>query len=142
MPDAMACVRASKAVRGKTQGVYQIKPLATNVCRVTLVQQAGFGGNISKQLMSYRVMSTLKQLKRLEYKYMRNGDRVDAERREESPGPPQKHQLNNEQMEIVARCEKLAVGLHMRNWKKIDSPSRLVEMWMQYSQPTGEENSR
>ena len=129
-------------VHGKLRGFYKIKPLSTNVCRVTFVAQGSMGGQVPDFAMSSGTKRTLGSVKRLQNKYMRNGKRVDAEQRLEFPDPPRLDQLSDEQKAIVARCRVLEVGSDLRQWTSLESPSSLVGMWMQYTKPTGDEKTR
>jgi hypothetical protein len=129
-------------VHGKLRGFYQIKPLATNVCRVTFAGLGALGGQVPDFAMKFAVKHSLTVVKRLQIKYTRNGARVDAEQRLEFPDPPRLDELNDEQKEIVARCRVLEVGSDLRRWTSLESPSTLVKMWMQYTKPTGDEKTR
>jgi hypothetical protein len=129
-------------IQGKLRSFYQIKPLSTNVCRVTFVAQGSLGGQVPDFAMSWAIKRTLGIVKRLQTKYMRNGKRVDAEQRLEFPDPPRLDQLSDEQKEIVARCRVLEVGSDLRQWTSLESHSSLVGMWMQYTESTGDEKTR
>jgi hypothetical protein len=129
-------------VQGKLRGFYKIKPLSTNVCRVTFVAQGSMGGQVPDFAMSWGTKRTLGIVKRLQNKYMRNGKRVDAEQRLEFPDPPRLDQLSDEQKAIVARCSALEVGSDLRQWTSLESPSSLVKMWMQYTKRAGDEKTR
>lgn len=73
---------------------------------------------------------------------MRNGKRVDAELRLMFPPPPPLDQLNEEQLEVVARSKNLEAGTAGADWTSLESHSNLVEMWLQRSKVTGDEKTR
>jgi hypothetical protein len=119
-----------------------MEPISTNVCRVAFVGQGVMGGSVPEFAMKWGLKRSLGIVKRLQTKYMRNGVRVDAEQRQEFPGPPRLDQLNDEQKEIVARCKRLEVGSDLHMWTSLKSPSGLVDMWMHHTKPTSEKKTR
>ena len=57
---------ASHCVLGSSKGFWRIKPVAKNVCEVTLVQQGNFGGMIPGWIMDRRVKDTLGQVTKIQ----------------------------------------------------------------------------
>jgi hypothetical protein len=100
------------------------------------------GGQVPDFAMNWGIKNTVGIVKRLQDKYMRNGERVDAEQRLAFLDPPRLDQLSDEQKEIVARCRVLEVGSDLRRWTSLESPSTLVKMWKLYTKPTGDEKTR
>jgi hypothetical protein len=129
-------------VLGKLRGFYKFEPLAANACRVTLVLQGSMGGRVPDFAMKWAIRYSLAAVVILQNKLMRNGKVVDAEQRREFPDPPRLNQLNVEQREVVDKCRALEVGSDLRQWTSLDSPSHLVEMWMQYTKPTDSDKTR
>ena len=115
-----------EATRAFTTGVYHIQPLAPKVCRVTLVQKADFGGLLPVVVMSTRIMTSLKTLKRLQDEFIRKGPLVDAEVQAEFPLPPRLDQLSSQQQLVVDRCVALK---QTADWTPLTSTSPFVKMW-------------
>jgi hypothetical protein len=126
--DAVAAVLAS------TKGFWRVKPLADNVCETTLVQTASFGGIIPNFVMASRIRGALSVAKRLEGKFARRGDLVDAELRAAFLPGPTFDDLAADQKEMVGRCRDLEVGhAQDEDWSSLTSSSAFVEMWMKHT---------
>jgi hypothetical protein len=126
--DAVAAVRAS------TKGVVTIKPLAPNVCRVTLVQQGFVGGSIPLIFVNFRLKKALGVVVRLHEKFERSCLDVDSEVREAMPLPPLLDDLQEDQRELVAECLSLeAAG--SGSLIKMKSSDVFVKMSMLYEPP-------
>jgi hypothetical protein len=132
-------VKSNPAVQGKMRGIYQIKPLSANICRVHFVGQGTLGGSVPDFAMKWTIRFSLDTVKNLQTRYMRDGKKVDAELRRMLPGPPKLELLSEEQKEFVAIGKALEVGSDLRRWTSLESPS--IDMWMQ-KKPTGDEKTR
>jgi hypothetical protein len=100
------------------------------------------GGSVPDFAMKWAIKSSLSVVKRLQYKYVRNGKDVDAEMRLARRKPPRLDQLSEDQKEIVDRCRALEVGSGLRRWTALEATSNLVQMWVLRTHPTGNEATR
>jgi hypothetical protein len=125
--------RASKAVRGYFVGSWVIKPLAKNVCKVSLTGQANVGGSIPQVFMRLAVMDTLGMAQQVKYQYERNSKVVDAELRGSAADPPPYDQLTTEQKSIAEVCLSLEVDSGDEQWAALPSQMSLVNVWMKHA---------
>jgi hypothetical protein len=131
--------RAQGCTQGTVQGFYRFTPIATDLCRATLVFQVTAGGSIPVLAMNYGVKNALGNAEYLRDKYERGGKAVDAELRGAFPRPPLLQHLNNEQTRIARSCMALETGSASMKWTKLASPSPFVENAMTYTKPVGSE---
>jgi hypothetical protein len=86
--DELLSAQASKSIVGKLRGFYKIQPLATNICRVTLVLQGVLGGNVPDFAMKWAIKYSLSVLNQIQQKcvhgYLR---RCAAATRRAAPPP-------------------------------------------------------
>ena len=123
--------RASNAIRVATRGCFRLKPIAPNVCRVTLIQQGEVGGIIPRWVLNMAVKSSLSLVDVIRSRSQRNGRAVDAEVQAAFPLPPCIGELDDQQQLIVDRCVALeqTEGCELVNWTQINSSSPFVKMW-------------
>ena len=101
---------AEKATIGEICGIWRIKPMASKVCVVEMVEQECVGGSnyaLSGNFMAdVGVVDSLRTLEYLHDKYERAGKEADAEVMEYhvNQSHPKRGQLGEEQAGIVERC--------------------------------------
>jgi len=130
---------ASKAVRGAFRGYWRIKPLATSVCQVTFLGQAGLGGSIPSALINAGIKDRLGVVQTIQVKFARNGKLVDKEMRDVFACPPPLAELSEEPMSVVEDCRSLE-SEDGREWETLASPSPFVTMWVKHA--PAKENER
>jgi hypothetical protein len=119
---------AAKAQAASMRGIYRIKPISSNVCRVSLAAQGQFGGSIPLFVANKLVKKNLSILKRLYETFERNGVLVDAELRECFLRPPSMDELAVDQREAVVRCQSLETASMNMKFVTLHSPSPFVSM--------------
>jgi len=122
--------RASRAIRGATRGTWRLTPIASKLCRATLIQQGELGGSIPLWVLNSRIKSTLSLVDNIRSRSQRNGHLVDAEVRAAFPLPPRLDQLDEEQTLVVALCVALEQNEcgEFDDWTPLVSTSPFVKM--------------
>jgi hypothetical protein len=132
--------RALKAKEAGMKGFWKIEVLAASVCRVTLVTQGKLGGIIPIVIMNTQIKRSLGLVKKIQSKFERRGEDVDAELRAAFDSIPAIQNLSADQGALIARCEAMTTAGGF-DWRPIKSPQVFVDMWMviipqQPSEPT------
>jgi hypothetical protein len=128
--EALAAATASASTKGFMWGLWRIKPLADNVCRVMQAGRAELGGRIPMVATTFGVKNTINLSEDLHDKYERGYMAVDAELREVFLPPPLEIDLNDDQKAVADRCKEMEVDGNGSAWEKLKSPSPFVGMWM------------
>ena len=123
---------ASQATRATTRGFFHFKALALSVCQVTYVSQANLGGSIPKAVIAFRTKQTLGIVQKMQAKFERKGNVVDAEMRSAFPLPPPLAELNDVQKRVVESCRYLE-SEEGGEWEPLNSSSPLVDMWCKHT---------
>jgi hypothetical protein len=89
--------------------MYIIKPVAENACRVTMVQEADYKGDIplTSSVKNYVMRSQLKMCRSMQLKFERSVCVVDAEIRNNTPPPPPVGDLTGSEREVYERVMAL-----------------------------------
>jgi hypothetical protein len=127
---------ASKSTRATTRGIWRIKPLADNVCEVSLVQTAAFNGSIPSWLGKMFVKGALSGARRLQNKYRRNGIVVDAEMRRHFSLPPRVSELTAEQRRVFDEARVLQQEVNEEgaiSWDPLPCSSPFVDMYSRFT---------
>ena len=132
---------AVNAVRATTRGYWRVRPLAENICEITLVQQADLKGYLPVVIFNTRILSALNALRDIRHKFLRNGKIVDAEAHAAFPAPPPLSHLSPDQLAMLATCRELekSVGyktsrsLMTDGWVPHKAPSPFVSAYSKYA---------
>ena len=107
VPQIAGDKHSCKAIRGGMKGIYSLKPLAPNVCEVSIIAQGNLAGSIPEWLLNSNVLKGLHILDDVGVFFQRNGRVVDAEERAAFAPPPFLRELAPDQRALIERCLQL-----------------------------------
>jgi hypothetical protein len=132
-------------VLAESTGVYFFNEIAPNVCRVTRIQTgdlhfSGIHKTLTDKAIDYLAKNQLVQANRLQKKFRRNGNEVDAEVRGALVERMREGvELEEDQKKVFWELEELFGGVS--GWEGIASPYKGVKMEVKHGQQKTNERS-